>query len=158
MREIQADFDRMKNLIDAANNAPEDVSGDIRSMSYEYICVAIAGRLEQNLKTVLVTYANNNSNKRIGASIARLCRHFQNPSKEKILDLIALFDPVFAEQTKVEWDEDDSIGNVLSDLIGKRIVIAHQTNNNRDVTRTKVQGYYRAYTGVITKLDAHFLK
>lgn len=158
MRDIVADFDRLKNQIDIVNNSSDQDDHEIRNMAYEYLCVAIVGRLEQNIKTILVTYANNKSERRIGSAVTRLCQNFQNPSKDKIIDLISLFDKSFADRLKQEWSSEDSLGNIISDMVGKRKIIAHQTNNNRDVTRTKINTFYKAYKSLIIMLDAHFLK
>lgn len=158
IREIIADFDRLKNQIDVAINSTNHENFEVQNMAFEYLCVAIVGRLEQNIKTILVTYANNKSEKRIGSAVTRLCQNFQNPSKDKLIDLISLFDKDFAVKLKSDWAEENSLGFIISDMVGKRKTIAHQTNNNRDVTKTKILAYYKAYKELITILDGHFLR
>ena len=156
--EIQADFDRIKNLIEASKNLPDDASGEAVSMVNEYLCVAITGRLEQNLKQVFIKYAERASNKAMGAAINRLCQSFQNPSREKICDLVSLFDKSFASILEQEWKEDGSIGHVISDMVGKRKVIAHQTKNSRDTTSTKIDQFFGAYKEAVVRIHDHFLK
>lgn len=157
LAEIQADFDRIKALIQASKKFANDASGEASSMINEYLCVAITGRLEQNIKTILVTYSERHSKKVMGAAVSRLCQSFQNPSKEKICDLLALFDKDFSAELEKEWQEDGSIGRTVSDMVGKRKVIAHQTKNNRDTTSTKIDQFFTAYQKAVTRIHNHFL-
>ena len=156
--EIRADFDRIKNLISASRNIPDEASGEAMSMINEYLCVAITGRLEQNLKQVFVKYSERSSNKVMGAAVSRLCQSFQNPSKDKICDLVSLFDKNFSSALAEEWKEDGSAGQAISDMVGRRKVIAHQTKNNRDTTSTKIDQFFDAYQEVVTRIHDHFLR
>jgi hypothetical protein len=156
--EIRADFDRMKSLIDASRSLPDGASGEADSMINEYLCVAISGRLEQNLKQIFIAYSERKSDRAMGTAVSRLCQSFQNPSKDKICDLVSLFDKDFSSSLLEEWKEDGSFGSTISDMIGKRKVIAHQTKNNRDTTSTKIDQFYRAYKEVVTRIHDHFLR
>lgn len=66
LSEIRADFDRIRNLITVSRNVSDEESGEAASMINEYLCVAIAGRLEQNLKLIFVKYSERNSKKNHG--------------------------------------------------------------------------------------------
>jgi len=155
--EIRADFDRVNNLIRASRNLPDEVTGEAASMLNEYLCVAISGRLEQNLKLIFITFSERKSEKAMGTAISRLCQYFQNPSKDKICVLVSLFDKEFSNALASEWQEDGSLGHMISDMVGKRKVIAHQTKNNRDTTSTKIDQFYAAYKEVVTRIHDHFL-
>lgn len=155
--EIRADFDRIKNLIDASRKLPDETSGEASSMVNEYLCVAISGRLEQNLKLIFIAYSERKSQKAMGTAVSRLCQSFQSPSKEKICDLVSLFDKEFSSILSEEWKEDGSIGSIISDMVGKRKVIAHQTRNNRDTTSTKIDQFYGAYKEAVSRIHDHFL-
>ncbi|WP_025594256.1 hypothetical protein [Agrobacterium tumefaciens] len=157
LSEIRADFDRLKNLIQAAKNLPEQTS-DANNMVYEYLCVAITGRLEQNLKAILITYSDHKSNRTMRGAVSKLCQSFQNPEKGKILELISYFDKDFSEKLKREWEAEGSIGNTISDMVGIRKGIAHQTTNARNATKTKVESFYGAYVSVVTTINDHFIK
>lgn len=156
LAEIQADFDRLQRLINAANELPDEATGEAESMVYEYLCVAIAGRLEQNIKSILVTYSDRKSNRMLNKAVSRLCQAFQNPTKEKILDLVKLFDPEFSSTLDSEWKEQLSAGGIVNDMIGHRKRIAHQTTNSRSMTKTKVVSYFGAYKEVVVRLEGHF--
>ena len=155
--EIRADFDRLKRQIQTAKVLPED-SGDASNMVYEYLCVAIAGRLEQNLKLILITYSNHRSNRTMGGAISKLCQSFQNPDRHKITELLSYFDKDFASNLRVEWEVEGSVGQIISDMIGIRKNIAHQTTNARTTTRTKVDKFYSAYVDAVTAINDHFIK
>lgn len=155
--EVRADIDRIRNLIRVATNMPDDTSGEANSMVYEYLCVAIAGRLEQDIKIVLIKHAEAVSEKRLSAVVAKVCQGFQNPDSRKIVDLLKLFDSAFAEQLEAEWQEDNSDGRVISEMIGVRKQIAHQTSNSRSATRSKIEKYFRSYEAFVNRLSDHFL-
>lgn len=155
--EIRSDFDRIANLIKASKKLPGDVSDEASSMINEYLCVAISGRLEQNLKQIFISFSERKSEKSMSTAVSRLCQSFQNPSKDKICDLVSLFDKEFALTLEEEWKEDGSPGRIVSDMVGKRKVIAHQTRNNRDTTSTKIDQFFGAYREVVTRIHDHFL-
>jgi len=155
--EIRADFDRINNLIVASRKLSADTSDEATSMINEYLCVAITGRLEQNLKKIFIAYSERKSNKSMSAAISRLCQSFQNPNKDKICDLVSLFDREFSLRLAEEWKEDGSVGSTISDMVGKRKIIAHQSKNNRDTTVTKIEQFYRAYCQVVIRIHDHFL-
>lgn len=157
LNEIRADFDRMQSLISASRKLSDEASGEAISMINEYLCVAISGRLEQNLKLIFITYSDRKSKKVMAAAVSRLCQSFQNPSKDKICDLVSLFDKEFSNVLADEWRDDGSVGSVISDMVGKRKVIAHQTKNNRDTTSTKIDQFFIAYRDVVTRIHDHFL-
>lgn len=156
--EVRADIDRLKNMIDVADSLGEDVSSDARSMTYEYLCVAIVGRLEQNIKQILIAYANGRCSAPMGAVVAKICQQFQNPDKVKIINLLESFDKLYARQLEEAWKDEGSIGNVISDMVGMRKAIAHQTTNARNSTRTKIQLFFKTYREFVTNLSDHFLK
>lgn len=154
--EIRSDFDRLSNLMRAAAALPDTASGEAGSMIYEYLCVAISGRLEQNIKTILIAFANNKSERSMGPVVSKLCQQFQNPDKDKILALLELFDKDSAVELRDLWKLEDSSGAAISDLVGIRKMIAHQTSNARSATRTKVERFYRAYVDVVTEVSNRF--
>lgn len=156
--EVRADFDRLRNLIDEANSLSEDVSSDARSMAYEYLCVAITGKLEQNIKQILIAYADSRCSAPMGAVVSKLCQSFQNPDKAKIITLLDIFDKDFSKALEAEWNKERSVGNTISDMVGLRKTIAHQTSNSRNSTKTKIESFYLAYRTFITDLSNHFLK
>ena len=158
LAEIRADFDRLKHQIKMAGELPPEVPDDISSMTYQLLCVAIVGRLEQNLKTIFIYYGNNNSNRAMGKAITRLCQSFQNPKPEKIIDLVGLFDKEFATLLHRNWlDSSPSDMDVIRNMVGERIAVAHQKTKNFSITRTKVEQYYDTYKRTVTQIHDHFL-
>ena len=157
LKEIVSDFDRVKNLISVSRSLPDEFSGEAVSMMNEYLCVVIAGRLEQNLKQIFIAYSDRKSKTAMGTAVSRLCQSFQNPSKDKICDLVSLFDKDFSAKLKESWAADGSAGQIISDMVGRRKVIAHQTKNNRDTTSSKVDQFFLAYKTVVVDIHDHFL-
>lgn len=156
--EVRADIDRLRGLLKVASEMPEEVSGEANNMVYEYLCVAIAGRLEQNIKAVLIAHSDSVSQKRLSAAISKVCQAFQNPDARKIIELLKLFDSEFATRLEEEWKEDNSHGLTISEMIGVRKQIAHQTSNARSATRSKIERYFHAYEAFLHLLSDHFLE
>lgn len=157
LKEIRAEQDKIKALIDAASELPPDTSSSTISMVHEYLCVAICGRLEQDIKAILVEHARRQSKTKLERAISRLCRQLLNPETRKILDMIELFDKDFKKQLSKEWEESGSDGEVINEMVGHRKRIAHQTNSSRSMTKSKISMYFKAYKNVIAKIDGHFL-
>lgn len=157
--EIQSDFDRLKNQTRLAGNLSSELPSDIQAMVYQLLCVAITGRLEQNLKTIFVCYADRKSSKNMGRAVSRLCQSFQNPKPDKIISLVELFDRDFSKTMSDEWAAaEPSEKDIISNMVGDRIAISHQTTKSINVTKSKIDGYLATYIKVVTKVHNHFLE
>lgn len=155
--DLHSDFSRIENRIASCKLLSTDTDYQLISMLNDQLCVTITGRLEQNLKTIFIGYASRHSAKALERSIARLCQQYQNPNPEKILELVKLFDSDFSEALRSEWEDDNSDGNQIKQMVSSRIIIAHQTKNSSSLTMTKIEGFFASYKNVVTKLQTHFL-
>lgn len=158
INEIRASSDKLSALIETAKTELSPEQAKSSSMTYEYLCVAICGRIEQDVKTILVEYARRSSERKLERVVARVCREFMNPEKDKILKTLDLFDRDLAKKLTNEWKDENSIGNTINELVGHRKRIAHQTNSNLSMTRSHIEKYFYAYKSLIKQLDEHFLK
>ena len=157
LAEIRAEKDKLKALMETAKELDSDTDSAAISMTHEYLCVAICGRVEQDIKTVLIEYSKRKSDAKLERAIARLCRNLMNPEPTKIIDTLELFDRDLSRALKAEWQEDDSVGSILGQLVGQRKRIARQTSSSRHMTATKIDEFYRAYLTLLERLDRHFL-
>jgi hypothetical protein len=158
-QELQAEFDRLKYQISIVKKGAGKDQDDLISLSSQQICVSICGSLEQNLKYIFIEFAKRQSRNSIYRPIEKVCESYQNPKPAKILELVGLFDAQFANELKRQWDgerdiEKQHIGNMVDD----RITIAHRKRNHVDVSSSKLQNYFNAYSGLLDRVYAHFLE
>lgn len=154
---IQADFDRLSHQLNLIEKAPENTE-ELSAMACQFLCVAIVGSLEQNLKLILIQYCIVYRQHHFSKAIDRLCQSFQNPKHHKIIDLISLFDKEFSDKKNVDWMVgDEPVSGVVNSMVGERIVISHQKNKNINVTPTKLRKYLKIYKSVIKEVHDHFL-
>jgi hypothetical protein len=157
-QELQAEFDRLNYQISFIKEESGKVRDDLISLSSQQICVSICGSLEQMLKRIFIEYAKQRSNSRIYRPIEKICESYQNPKTSKILELVGLFDADFQSELKRQWDDEHEIEKQhLDNLVDDRITIAHRKKLHVDMSYTKLQSYFRAYSGLLDRLYVHFL-
>ena len=157
-QELQAEFDRLKHQISLIKAGSGKDRDELISLSSQQICVSICGSLEQMLKSIFIEYAKQRSNSRIYRPIEKICESYQNPKTTKILELIGLFDADFETELKRQWSDEREIEKQhLDNMVDDRITIAHRKKVHVDVSSTKLQNYFTAYTGLLDRIYAHFL-
>jgi len=157
-QELQAEFDRLKYQISIIKKGSGKDQDDLISLSSQQICVSICGSLEQMLKRIFIEYAKQRSNSRIYRPIEKICESYQNPKTTKILELVGLFDSDFEVELKRQWDEEREIERQhINNMVDDRITIAHRKKNHVDVSSTKLESYFKAYSGLLERIFTHFL-
>lgn len=110
------------------------------------------------LKRIFIEYARQRSNSRIYRPIERVCESYQNPKTTKILELIGLFDADFETELRRQWENEFDVEKQhLDNMVDDRITIAHRKKVHVDVSSSKLQNYYKAYSGLLDRLYTHFL-
>lgn len=110
------------------------------------------------LKRIFIEYAKQRSGDRIYRPIERVCESYQNPKTTKILELIGLFDSDYAEELKLQWENERDVEKQhLNNMVDDRITIAHRKKVHIDVSSSKLQNYFRAYSGFLGRVYDHFL-
>lgn len=157
-QELQAEFDRLKHQISFIKAGSGKDRDELISLSSQQICVSICGSLEQMLKRIFTEYAKRRSSSRIYRSIEKVCDSYQNPKTTKILELVGLFDAEFEKELRREWEGKREIERQhLDNMVDDRITIAHRKKIHVDVSSTKLQNYFNAYSGLLDRLYNHFL-
>lgn len=157
-QELQAEFDRFKHQILFIRNGVGKDPDELISLSSQQVCVSICGSLEQMLKRIFIEYAKQRSNSRIYRPIEKVCESYQNPKTTKILELVGLFDADFGDELKRQWSgEREMEKQHLDNMVDDRITIAHRKKNHVDVSSSKLQNYYTAYSGLLDRIYGHFL-
>lgn len=158
-QELQAEFDRLNYQIGLIKNGVGTDRDELISLSSQQVCVSICGSLEQMLKRIFIEYAKQRSNSRIYRPIEKICETYQNPKSTKILELIALFDADYEAELRRQWEGEWEIERQhLDNLVDDRITIAHRKKVNVDVSSSKLQNYFKAYSGLLDRIYVHFLE
>ena len=161
-QELQAEYDRLRHQISTIKKNSGRVPGELISLSCQMMCISICGSLEQCLKGIFVEYAKRRSSNQIDRPIAKVCQYYQNPKTSKIEELVGLFDSDFGKELKESWSSESSKYHVekshLDNLIADRIDFAHGKKTHVNVTASKLDDYFRAYSGLLDRVYSHFLK
>lgn len=157
-QELQAEFDRLRHQISLIKSGSGKDRDELISLSSQQICVSICGSLEQMLKRIFIEYAKQRSNSRIYRPIEKICDSYQNPKTTKILELVGLFDASFEAELRRQWEEERDIEKQhLDNMVDDRITIAHRKKVHVDVSSSKLQNYFDAYSGLLDRVYTHFL-
>ncbi|MBW8321897.1 MAG: hypothetical protein K0M47_21940 [Rhizobium sp.] len=157
-QELQAEFDRLSHQISFIKAGSGKDRDELISLSSQQICVSICGSLEQMLKRIFIEYAKQRSNSRIYRPIEKICEGYQNPKSAKILELVGLFDAEFEAELNRQWgNERDIEKQHLDNMVDDRITIAHRKKVHVDVSSSKLQNYFNAYSGLLDRIYTHFL-
>ena len=157
-QQLQAEFDRLKYQISIIKKRAGIDQDELISLSSQQICVSICGSLEQMLKQIFIEYAKQRSDSRIYRPIEKICESYQNPKTTKILELVGLFDSEFEAKLKRQWEGECEIEKEhLNNLVDDRITIAHRKKVHIDVSSSKLQNYFDAYSGLLDRIYNHFL-
>jgi hypothetical protein len=157
-QELQAEFDRLNYQISVIKKGVGVDRDELISLSSQQICVSICGSLEQMLKRIFIEYAKQRSNSRIYRPIEKICESYQNPKTSKILELVGLFDSEFEAELTRQWGDEHEIEKQhLNNMVDDRITIAHRKKVHVDVSSSKLQDYFAAYSGLLDRIYAHFL-
>jgi hypothetical protein len=157
-QELQAEFDRLKDQISHVKRGSGTVKDELISLSSQQICVSICGSLEQSLKQIFIEYAKRRSNSRIYRPIEKICESYQNPKTSKVLDLIGLFDAEFEVELRRQWNEELETEKLhIDNMVDDRITIAHRKRVHVNVSSSKLEDYFKAYSGLLDRVYVHFL-
>ncbi|MEC5380186.1 hypothetical protein VSX64_04700, partial [Aurantimonas sp. C2-6-R+9] len=112
----------------------------------------------QCLKQIFIEYAKRRSNSRIYRPIEKICESYQNPKTTKILDLISLFDADFETELRRQWNEELEVERQhIDNMVDDRITIAHRKRVHVNVSSSKLEDYFKAYSGLLDRVYIHFL-
>lgn len=154
--EIQSNIDRLDSKLKLLEKSSQE-NAEILSLSNQYLCVAIVGRLEQDLKIIFQEYCSRGTKRKFNRAVERLCWSFQNPTFDKIIDLVSLFDEDYSKELSLKWSSGDvSLKSILNRMVDERKTIAHQKNKNANVTIIKNREYFATYKTVVFDVYGNF--
>jgi hypothetical protein len=158
LQELQAEFDRLKGQIAVIKKSVGTDRDELINLSSQQLCVSICGSLEQSLKHIFIEYAKRRSNSRIYRPIERICESYQNPKTSKVLELIGMFDADFETELKRQWGAEREVEKQhIDNMVDDRITIAHRKKFHVNVSSSKLEDYFKAYSDLLLRVYTHFL-
>jgi hypothetical protein len=137
---IEAGFTRASGVVDAQTQA--DLA--------RYLCVLVAGFLEQATRHIYGEYARDKADPRVTRYVERQLAGFTNANAEKLCQLAGAFDAKWREElgTYLEGERKDAIDSVVANR--------HQIAHGQDVgiTYIRIKDYFDHIKDAIDYLEA----
>src|SRR5688572_21172526 len=91
----RAEIKRQEQKLDATFQRAAKVQGDAELLSdfARYLCVLVAGFLEQAVIEVVLEHVRARSQSSIQRHVEQRLRQFTNPNTRRLIDLLGSFDP-----------------------------------------------------------------
>jgi len=150
--EVAKQIQRLHSLINKAIQASSD---DISLQGHwaRYLCVMVAGLIENGLKEIISEYINSKTHKPIANYSISYLTKFQNPKAEKVMELIGLF--------KAEWRHDleaylnnEGRKDAIDSIMNNRNQIAH--GKDVGITVVSVKNYLDKVISVLEFIEVKF--
>lgn len=115
-----------------------------------YLCVLIAGLLEQASRHIYGEYATRKAHPNVSRYVERDLESFMNPKAERLRQLAGDFNAAW--RTDLEMFLGTERKDAVDSVVANRHLIAH----GRDVglTYTRIMGYYKHVVDVVEYLEA----
>lgn len=117
-----------------------------------YLCVLVAGYLEQATRHILGNYTVDKAHPHIARYVERRLDKFTNANAQKLLDLIGSFNPEAGKRLEdiVDGERRDAIDSVVANR--------HEIAHGRDVglTLIRISTYYHHVVDTIGMVEVEF--
>lgn len=136
----RAEVERQRQKLDATFKRASSIGGDVELLSdfARYLCVLVAGFLEQAVIELVLEHVRNHSHTSVQRHVEQHLRQFTSAKSQRIIDLIGGFDP--------DWRKDleaylvDEYKDAVDSVVDLRHTISH--GRSVGVTIARVQDYY----------------
>jgi hypothetical protein len=127
--------------------------GDIELQAHwaKYICVLVAGLLENALKEIYKDYVASRSAQNITNYVCAQLKAVRNPKAGKFLEVAKSFDPTWEDELKQYLDQDGR-GDAIDSIMTNRHLIAHGQSSN--ITLVRIREYLDKATEVIDYVES----
>lgn len=150
---MEAEIKREKGKIDELFQLAINVDDvEVQSHLSKYLCILVAGFLENSLKIMIEEYISiNDTHPNINKFVKEKIKNITNLNSKKIGDLLASFSEDWKTSYKetVEEEEKDAISSVYTN----RNNIAH--GNDVDISINRMEGYYTQIWNAIQKIHSN---
>lgn len=104
----------------------------------KYLCVLVSGFLECAVEALLLDYVERRSAPEVALFVERQLKHWTNPTTEKIITLVAAFDPAWAAKSTAYLVDERK--ESLNSLVAIRHKVAH--GESVGLSLRQVRGHY----------------
>ncbi len=143
----RAEIERQKQRLDATFKRVSNVKGDTELLSdfARYLCVLVAGFLEQAVIEIALEHARTHSQPSIQRHVEKYLRRFTSANAQRVTELLGSFDS--------DWQKDleDYLVDEYKDAVNSVINLRHAVAHGRytGVTMAGVQNYYNRVKHVV---------
>lgn len=117
-----------------------------------YLCVLVAGYLEQAARHILGDFATRKAHPQVSRFVERRLGAFTNANSRKLCDLVGDFDSLSRERMEgyVYGERKDAVDSVVANR--------HQIAHGRDVglTLSRISAYYKHVAETVDFLEVEF--
>lgn len=148
-RELVREYDRIRQLLAKTDSASD---GDLELQSYwaQYVCIRVAGFMENALAEVYSEYARVSSNQNVRSFVSGTVSKIQNPNAQRVLEI--------ARKFSVEWSDElesflasEGRRDALNSIMSNRHQIAH--GRDSDITIPRVKDYLKKCVEIVDFLE-----
>ncbi len=137
-------LDHIFSQVSAFSSAPE-----LESHWARYLCVLVSGFVETSIQTIFSEYAKKRSSREVASYVESRLKRFQNPSMQRIVDLIGEFNPVWRESFELATEGEPK--DAINSIVANRNNIAH--GESVGITYSRIQQYYENAIKVVDLID-----
>ena len=145
-REVNQHKDRLDDLF---SKVAEISDSELQAHWSRYLCILLSGFIETSIRSILSEYAENRASPVVSNYVQRELRRFQNPSMQRILDLLGSFSQEWAVQLSAQTTDEKK--DAINNIIGNRNRIAH--GENVGISFVPLRGYYRNAVSVLELIE-----
>lgn len=148
-RELNRQLQRIRHLFDKAGNAGLE---DIELLSHwaKYLCVMIAGFLENALEEILSDFAIRTASPRVAKFVGSRMANVQNPNAQRFLEIVGAFDDAWRTNLETFLAENGR-KDAIDSIMANRHLIVH--GGDSGITLARVKEYLQRCVEVIDFLE-----
>jgi len=158
-RNIYQQKQKLDNLFELASQKLErsglvnELINEIRDPLSRHLCVLISGFVEQAIRELFVTYANEKSSPNFARYVEITWNRNQNMKQEDLLQLMGSFNSQW-HQTLKDFLAIDGRGDALNSIVNLRNSIAH--GGTLSSSLVNVREYYGKIVAIIDYIEDNF--
>ena len=134
--ELKRQLQRLKHLLDRAR----DIDADFELQGHwgNYMCVLVAGFLENCLKELYGDRARRSASPEVASFVLRTLERIQNPNARRFVEVASAFSTEWGRDLESHLGEDDGRRKgAVDSIMSNRHLIAHGKNTSVSVGRIR---------------------
>jgi hypothetical protein len=146
---LNKEYQRLKWLIDSTEAASAQEL-ELQGHWGRYLCVLVAGFLENAIREVYTEYARSASNEPIANYVASSLRRIKNPKAQRFVETARAFRPKWHEELET-FLGNEGRKEAIDAIMSNRHLIAH--GRDAGITVARVREYLRKAVQVVEFLE-----